>query len=122
MPVFDESDFDGVGKKEKEIPDGLIDGSGYVDVFKYLLTHLENLEVDNYESKVKFMMNLVNPVYRENNDSPDMTYVFNLITAMSFHLVHLLQVAGGSDDYAYAVREQILPHIEREAQAIPYWE
>lgn len=122
MPFFSQDDYDSIGNKEKGVPDGVMDATSYYEVFKNLLSSIENLDVDSYESKVKFMMDIVNPSFTEGSENLDSHYVMNLITSMSYHLIALLTDNGDSSMYAKRVREHVLPHIEKESKAIPYWE
>lgn len=126
MPFFSSDDYENIDKTN-QVPDGLIQGDHYYNVFENFLTELEFLDLFDYQSKVRFMMNIVNPVTNNDGNIVDANYVFDLITCMSFHIVQLFLSGENTFDsfkerYLKAIREDILPVIKAECEALPYWE
>lgn len=128
MPFFNEDDYENVRKTQSTVPDGVIDGSSYVKVFTDFAKNLSNLDTDDVNSRIQFMMDIVNPVYLdENAQVMDKTYVFDLITCMSFHIVQLLVHGYRSSDefknsYIDLLNKEIIPGIIKECESLPYWE
>lgn len=126
MPLFSEDDFKKIKKSELDMPDGLVDGNHYLEVFQDFAKYLEELDVTDYESKVKFMMNIVNPVFVGDTEEVNTVYVFDLITCMSFHIVQLIVSANGFNEefknkYIEILHDDIIPSVKSECEGIPYW-
>jgi hypothetical protein len=126
MPLFSEDDFNKISKSQLDMPDGLIDGNHYYQTFETFLGHLENLDPKDYESKIVFMMNIVNPASNEDN-SINHEYVYDLITCMSFHIVELFSVAENylndfKNEYLKIIRQEVLEKVKQECEGLPYWE
>jgi hypothetical protein len=128
MPFFSDDDISRVGRDDMGVPDGVVDASHYLNVFKFVHESLKDLDPANFESKIKFMMSILNPIYMDKDaEILDKRYVFDLITCMSFHIVQLLMGASMlSDDfkeqYVHLVESQIIPVMDKECQALPYWD
>lgn len=127
MPVFSENDFGTINRSQAEMPDGLVDGGRYFEVFKSLAKELGSLDIEDYESKIQFMMNIVNPIYVDDEgENIDKSYVFDLITCLSFHVIQLLVTSSDfvedfKNKYIDIIESDIMPSLENECKALPYW-
>jgi hypothetical protein len=127
MPFFNEKDYEKINQSKTDAPDGLINGSHYLQVFKNMIENLDELDPEDFSSKMKFMMDVVNPIYTDDDESINKTYVFDLVTCMSFHVIQLLLVGSTlnsafKDTYMGFIKDDILPTISSECEGIPYWE
>lgn len=131
MPLFSEDDFDKVYGARNEIPDGVVDGMSYAVTFENFLNHLEALDVFDAESKMKFMMNVINEVTDESGDLIQRN-TLDMITCSLFHTIHIMthaesilsEMSSDSfvDIYTKSIRQDVLPVVKNECEALPYWE
>jgi hypothetical protein len=127
MPFFNEEDYNRMNRSKSEAPDGLIDGGGYLKIFTDFAESIRDLDPNDFNSKIKFMMDVVNPVYINEDGDVDKNYVFDLITCMSFHVIQLL-LTGSSlhedfkNNYIDILDREIIPTVTNECEGIPYWE
>lgn len=127
MPFFDEKDYARINQSKSDAPDGLINGAHYLEVFKGMIDNLDVLDPEDFSSKMKFMMDVVNPIYMNDDGTIDKAYVFDLVTCMSFHVIQLFLVGSTlnstfKDTYMNFIKDDILPTISNECEGIPYWE
>jgi hypothetical protein len=127
MGMFDESDFDALQERMNDVPDGVLDASPYVKVFKKVYDHLYNLDVDDETSKVRFMMNIMNLFDPEEDPDEVTSTVYEIMAVMSFHIVQLIGITQRYEEdfknmYIAHLREKIIPDLEENSGAVPYWE
>lgn len=129
MPIFDDNDFNSVQKALTEMPDGMIDGSHYYELFCDFLEHLERLDILDSESKVKFMMGVINHVYTfDENDEKVFNgqYITDLVSCLCFHLMTLIQIGytfnyDFKNQYVMYLQEEVMPVVKEETKSMPYW-
>lgn len=127
MGMFDESDFDALQERMNDVPDGVLDASPYVKVFKKVYDHLYDLDIDDETSKVRFMMNIMNLFDPEEDPDEVTSTVYEIMAVMSFHIVQLIAITQKYEEnfksmYIAHLREKIIPDLEESSGAVPYWE
>lgn len=126
MGMFDESDFEELIDKMSSAPDGVLDGSSYLDTFKQVYDHFFLLDHEDEVSRMKFMMNIMNLVTTASDKDFD-PEVFEVVAVLSFHLLHLFGIVHTYEEdfkgmYLSHLREKVIPDLEENSGAVPYWE
>lgn len=116
---------DAYNKHKGEIPDGVVDASDYIDVVKTIVNSLSHLDNDDTSENIKFMTTIMD-VFMSEDLEVDIDKIMETITAMAFVVTTTMQFANGLDDefvskYINSMNDNVLPVMEKEARAIPYW-
>jgi len=126
MGLFDESDFEELIDKMGSAPDGVLDGLSYLDTFKKVYDYFFLLDHEDEVSRMKFMMNIMNLVTTELDKDFDHE-IFEVVAVLSFHLLHLFGIVHNYEEdfkgmYLSHLREKVIPDLEENSGAVPYWE
>lgn len=116
---------DAYNRHKGEIPDGVVDASDYIDVVKTIVNSLSHLDNDDTSENIKFMTTIMD-VFMSEDLEVDIDKIMETITAMAFVVTTTMQFANGLDDefvskYINSMNDNVLPVMEKEARAIPYW-
>jgi len=123
MGMFDDSDFQKIlDGYDEGIPDGYVDASSTVKVFEEFVDSLATLNVDDSQSKILFMMRVVNMVNRD-----DPLSSFEVLSAATFHIINLITIGRMIDEefmnkYIDMLYNQALPTLRDTGGSFPYWD
>lgn len=123
MSLFDNEDFEKViNDIDGSVPDGVIDGTEYVKIFVGFVDHLASLNPEDEQSRILFMMNVMNLV-----DSNDEASAYEVISACCYHIVTLLGSATRfnsdiKDNYLRMLYNEVIPNLTEDAKSMPYWD
>lgn len=111
-----------------EAPDGLTDASDYINALK---NHVENTRLLGHPDdaqKVNFILNQMAWFTNETDEGNeiDIEKIMESYTALCFILTTFAQLAclqneNFVDIYVDSMLEQVIPRMEEEASAVPYW-
>lgn len=123
MSFFENEDFekiiDGYGDS---VPDGYVDASRSFKVFEEFTEALSVLNVDDEQSRMIFMMRIINMVNQEDELSS-----FEVLSASTYHIINLLSICVGFKEdfmqtYTEMMYEHALPELKKDGGDIPYWD
>jgi hypothetical protein len=123
MNFFRDEDFEKViNQNEDDIPDGLIDGGSYVDLFENVVNDMSMLDLYDDKSRVFFMMRIINHVDLDREES-----IYELASALCYHLISLIGIGeqmrdGFMKSYIDSLINEVIPGLRGEMGGMPYWE
>ena len=105
MKVFDDDDAKHLFNAEQRIPDGIIDGTQYANIFKNLLDHMKKLESESYLANITWIMSAMNECYGNeehvNIYEIDKTRATDVVTALSYFVMTLVNSLDQDDFKEY---------------------
>lgn len=125
MSFFSDDDIEQAIRSMGEVPDGLIDNTGYVDLFAAHIEAIKSLDIEDEESRLTYMMRVINMIGDPSAEDFEVRSVEN-ITCMTFHIVNLLQIGSMMKDdftkmYTDSLENEVLPKLIEDQGAMPYW-
>lgn len=123
MSFFENEDFEkiinGFGQ---DVPDGYVDASKTFNVFEEFTEALSVLNLYDEQSRMIFMMRIINMVNQEDELSQ-----FEVLSAATYHIINLLNICVGFKEdfmqsYIDMMYEHALPELKKDGGDIPYWE
>jgi len=116
---------DAYNKHKDQMPDGVVDASGYIDVVKTIVNSISHLDNKDTSENIKFMTTIMD-IFMSEDLEIDVDKIMEAITAMAFVVTTTMQFANNLDDefvskYINSMNDNVLPVMEKEARAIPYW-
>jgi hypothetical protein len=127
--MFREEDFTHINKMNNEMADGITDGSAAHKVLEELVDILSTIDFTSDEDRMLLMMKCINLCYEQQEDGEDILVedkVFSTILALCFtysNIMSNLIVDGfNADDYFNFIKTEVLPVMEEESKALPYWD
>lgn len=123
MNFFGDEDFEKViNQKEDDIPDGLIDGNGYIDLFESVVNDMSTLDLYDDKSRILFMMRIINHVDLHREES-----IYELASALCYHIISLIGIGEKMREdfmrsYIDSLFNEIIPNLRTEMEGMPYWE
>lgn len=123
MAYFSEDDINKAVENLDSVPDGLIDNSDYVNTFIAVYEAMKNLEPESEDSRLLFMMRVINMM---GDDSEISSRVLEVVTCLSFHIVNFMEIGTILRDdfvekYISNLSDEIIPRLEAEKGVMPYW-
>lgn len=123
MGYFSEDEIEKALDNLNSVPDGVIDNSSYVAIFAAVYEALNNVDIEDENSRLLCMMRIINML---GDESELPSRVYEVVTSLIFHVVNLLEVGGMIHDefshkYMRSIREDIIPRLEEEKGVMPYW-
>jgi hypothetical protein len=127
--MFREEDFTHINKMNNEMADGITDGSAAHKVLEELVDILSTIDFTSDEDRMLLMMKCINLCYEQQEDGEDILVedkVFSTILALCFtysNIMSNLIVDGfNAEDYFNFIKTEVLPVMEEESKALPYWD
>jgi len=125
MSFFSDDDIDQAIRNMGEVPDGLIDNTGYVNLFSAHIEAIKSLNIEDEESRLIYMMRVVNMIGDQSAEDFEVRSIEN-ITCMTFHIVNLLQIGSMMkhdfmEMYIDSLENEVLPKLVEDQGAMPYW-
>lgn len=129
MKMFDDNDYDNMINTGIRVPDAIIDGRQYAEIFKTLSEFLENTDGSKYESNILWIMRCINECF-ETDESTGVTE-FNqskasdVVTALSYFCMTMsvaMDDAGMKEQYFQHQNETVIPQLFSECETIPYYD
>lgn len=125
MSFFSDDDIEQAIRNMGEVPDGLIDNTGYVDLFAAHIEAIKSLDIEDEQSRLTYMMRVINMIGDPSAEDFEVRSVEN-ITCMTFHIVNLLQIGSMMKDdftkmYIDSLENEVLPKLIEDQGAMPYW-
>jgi len=116
---------DAYNKHKGDVPDGVVDASGYIDVVKTIVNGVSYLNSPDTSDNIKFMTTIMD-TFMDEDLEVDLDKIMEAVTAMAFIVTTTMQFANGLDDefvgkYIDSMNDNVLPVMEKEARAVPYW-
>jgi len=124
--MFDDNDPEKLINDESRVPDGLIDGTQYAEIFSRLVDNIADIKNDSYLSNITFVMKSVNECY--SHDEPyqfDKTRALDTVTALSYFVMTLVTSNDDTDfieKYIDIQRKDIIPDLNMNAKIIPFYD
>jgi hypothetical protein len=123
--MFNEEDFENVPKLESTIPDGLMDGTAYVQVLSSISDKVLALDHNEMNQRIVVMMGIVNECYDEGQEDISMDRVMNVIIALTFKLLMAINLSQEMNSEFKNVYEKeirnVIAGMEQVQKAVPYW-
>lgn len=127
--MFDDNDYENMINTSIRVPDAIIDGRQYADIFKKLSDLLENTDGSQYESNILWIMRCVNECF-ESNDSTGITSfsdsrAADVVTALAYFCMTMsvaMDDAGMKQQYFQHQNETVIPQLFSECETIPYYD
>jgi hypothetical protein len=122
MEFFDEKDFEKIIEQDfDDIPDGVIDGTDYINTFEGIVNDLSMLNLNDDKSRILFMMRIINHVDFSEEES-----VYQVISALCYHIISLLGIGEQITDdfmthYVDILYSETIPSLKTESGGMPYW-
>jgi hypothetical protein len=123
MSLFGDDDFEKfIEKSTNSVPDGVVDGTSYINIFSNFANYLAMLDPEDEQSRVLFMMNTMNLI-----DNNDPTSAYEVLSACCYHVVTLLSAGifyneNFKEIYMKMVYDEIIPNLSENASTMPYWD
>ena len=89
--MFNQDDFDKIGKYKDLVPDGVMDASDFYEDLSLITALVEQHEENNFESRVGVMMKVVNNLYDESGSTLDADKIYGTVISLLFHVHTLLE-------------------------------
>jgi hypothetical protein len=124
--MFDENDPEKLIRDESRVPDGLIDGTQYAEIFSRIVDYMDDIDSESYLSNITWIMKCVNECY-----SPDEPYQFDksrsldTVTALSYFIMTLIGAIDDQeliDNYIEVQRNEVVPDLNKNASIIPFYD
>ena len=111
----------------RRIPDGIIDGSQYANIFQKLFNDLKEIKQDDGISNMTWIMKCVNECYKDNNNgtsSVDASQATDTVTALAYFVMTLIRGIDERDleEYYRFHEEEVIPDMMANAQTIPWYD
>lgn len=122
MEFFDEKDFEKIiGQDFDDIPDGVVDGTQYINMFEGIVNDLSMLDLDDDKSRILFMMRIINHIDHSNEESS-----YEVISALCYHIISLMGIGEQMHDgfvkqYIDSLYAEVIPSLKTESGSMPYW-
>jgi len=128
MKVFDDDDAENLANADLRIPDGIIDGTQYAEIFSRLVGYMKEINPSSYVSNITWIMRTMNECYEdsENEDSANVivSRATDTVTALSYFVMTLITFID-TDDFAEYIRmqeEEVVPDLFDNAATIPFYD
>lgn len=125
--MFDNHDAEHLAGIDKRIPDGIIDGTQYAEIFSNLVEYMKKINPESYLSNITWIMSAMNecysPVDNGSDSGIDKTRATDTITALSYFVMTLIAILDKEDfdEYIRIQVEEIIPDLKTNAETIPYY-
>lgn len=109
------------------IPDGIIDGSQYANIFETLFNALKEIDKEESISNMTWIMKCVNECYKDNGDntsSVDASRATDTVTALAYFVMTLIRGIDDDDlqDYYRFHESEVIPDMNANAKTIPWYD
>jgi len=128
MKVFDDDDAENLANADLRIPDGIIDGTQYAEIFSRLVGYMKEIDPTSYVSNITWIMRTMNECYEdsENEDGANVivSRATDTVTALSYFVMTLITFID-TDDFAEYIRmqeEEVVPDLFNNAATIPFYD
>lgn len=128
MKVFDDDDAENLVNADQRIPDGIIDGTQYAEIFKNLVGYMKKIKPESYISNISWVMSAMNECYKDNESGIgseiDKTRATDVVTALSYFVMTLITSMDEEvfDEYIKIQEEEVIPDLFQNAETIPYYD
>jgi hypothetical protein len=128
MKVFDDDDAESLFNADQRIPDGIIDGTQYAEIFKNLVGHMKKIKPESYMTNITWIMSAMNECYNDdengNGTEIDKTRATDVITALSYFVMTLITSMDEEvfEEYIRIQEEEVIPDLFQNAETIPYYD
>ena len=128
MKVFDDDDAENLVNADQRIPDGIIDGTQYAEIFKNLVGYMKKIKPESYISNITWVMSAMNECYKDNESGIgseiDKTKATDVVTALSYFVMTLITSMDEEvfDEYIKIQEEEVIPDLFQNAETIPYYD
>ena len=126
--MFDDDDAENLVNAEIRIPDGIIDGTQYAEIFARLVRYMKEINPESYVSNITWIMKTMNECYEDSTDENGSEIVksraTDTITALSYFVMTLI-ASLGEEAFAEYIRiqeEEVIPDLFDNASTIPFYD
>lgn len=126
--MFNDDDAKHLFNAEQRIPDGIIDGTQYANIFKKLLDYIKKIDPESYISNITWIMSAMNECYRDDENITsveiDKTKATDVVTALSYFVMTLVGFMDKDnfEEYIRVQEEEVIPDLFKNAETIPYYD
>lgn len=124
--MFQEDDFSKAKDFESTIPDGIMDGSVYLNKMKQVTETILSADPDGYSDRVLVMMKIINHCFANGDDGDfSVDNTMNTVIALTFHIMTLMGIGSSMDDrfldeYKNHIAK-VITKMEETSDSVPYW-
>jgi hypothetical protein len=124
--MFDDDDAERM-MNTGSIPDGIIDGSQYAEVFQNLISNMKEIDQESQVSNMTWVMRCVNECYQDNEDGTSTfsnTRASDTVTALGYFVMTLIRGLDEEylEEYFRFHDEEVIPDMVANAQTIPWYD
>ena len=126
-PMFDSDDINEMLNFKNRVPDGLIDGTTYAEIFTSITNMLDSIDSPEPKQAMMYIAHCINACYDIDSNGKT-TFSKNraadAIVALAYHSMMMtvaMEQTGIKEEYFRYTIEEVLPILHEEAGAIPYY-
>lgn len=123
--MFDEDDVNHMMNNNTRIPDGIINGSQYAQIFKTLSNSLENTDTQDFQSSIRWVMNCINECYENDSNLFSKERAADVVTSLAYLSMTLcngIAELGYKNDFFEHQNSQVIPQLDKECETIPWYD
>lgn len=124
--MFDQNDYNNLGKDPDSVPDGLIDATEFYEDLVFLSNKLQETDYESMDSKTKSMMEIINYYHHPTTDGSidiDSDKLYGITIGLLFHIANIFVGMDdeGLSEYWNYINNDLLPQMKEEKTILPYW-
>jgi len=123
--MFNEDDYNHILNTQSMVPDGVINGSQYANIFKSLSNRLENINPLDFSSGIRWIMECVNECYEDGATEMSLSRASDVVTSLAYFCMTLhaaMIELGVSEEYFKHQNESVIPELFAECETIPWYD
>ena len=126
--LFEDDDAAKLAGTSMRVPDGIIDGKQYAEIFRDLSGVLEKAHPGDYHANISWIMHCINECYEDNGNGVSefsKSKAADVITALAYFsmtMSALLYDLEAKNGYFEHQNEVVIPQLMAECQTIPWYD
>lgn len=123
--MFNDDDVNHMMNSNTRVPDGVINGLQYAEIFKELNGYLESTDTQDFQSGIRWIMNCVNACYVEESTEFSKSRAADVVTALAYFCMTMqtgLTALGQAEEYFKHQNEEVIPQLFAECESIPWYD
>lgn len=123
--MFNDDDVNHMMNSNTRVPDGVINGLQYAEIFKELNGYLESTNTQDFQSGIRWIMNCVNACYEEESTEFSKSRAADVVTALAYFCMTMqtgLTALGQAEEYFRHQNEEVIPQLFAECESIPWYD
>jgi hypothetical protein len=123
--MFDEDDVNHMVNSNTRIPDGVINGSQYADIFKTLSEMLEKTNTKDFQESIRWVMGCINECYNNDDNLFSKEKAADVVTSLAYLAMTLcngIDELGYKGDFFEHQNTEVIPQLFKECETIPWYD